>query len=1189
MVRRRKRSLASPESLEPRLALAGVVQFIDLDGDLVRVASSLGTSQQLAAAIRFALPPAGAAAGSRTIDAIDLSGPSFSGTSLSISARVPRGGRGDGSVNVGGITTGLGGVSAISVGGSFSSLTAQGNVNRVTVRGLSAGATILSDGRISEVAISGSIEGTAAAPVVIAAKGDTSGAALGRVRVGGRSSYGLILAGYDTTLSAVNGAARIESVVIGGRVLGTSIVAGVVNPNGLAFGDAKDRAIDRSDASRIGSVRLGSVVATQDSADAYGIVANTIGPVFVGGERVPPPADWQWQRVGTTDLIVSDIASTATPYTDFIADAIRAMETRTGSSTSEGILWNVTDGNTLPGMGTADPSWVIRTQDAWGQTDTHDSSDVQRQMLDRITSIIGGAKKVVDLSSLARADVANLFQNSLPDGGFLDAIIAGLKIANGHPEGERPVVRLLWGRADAVIDQRLEEFQAKLQDAAPNLTVIATLMGDYSLLPFKASWNHSKIVAADGQVAFVGGINMWSGDYLKNNPITDVGAVVEGPAAADAQKFLDVLWRFAYAHSQSGALIGPTKIVATPGIDPKDYLSIAPTPDPGTGDVRVMSVGRAAFIPDEFIATGYVSGTQIDNPVSAEDQAAANWFLTNTPLNGPTTFPGKNTWDGKNPSDTALRALVDSAKTSVVFCQQSMDYPQVPGSSYNQDKPSFDVRLFDSLARKVLAGIPVTLIVSSMDRKSGDYRANPLWTTEVMVDRLTKLTGSRQAAIAAASRSLLVTQFRYSDAASWPDKPGQGPGLHSKVIEVDGRAVYVGSQNAYPDEQQEFGFIIEDRAAVAEFNRLFIDPSVQYSTPALRPAPPAALSPQLFVPENPDTYGALLGTYRGAFDEVNLRPLYDSQGAEIQTMRRWLSASVSAGNVASNFAVVDTGRGFNAYFYAVDLSTGRTIVSKSAIWDPLSSSAELLDRPGPGAKAVFRGTDFQLSITRAQAASTYEVEAAGGGFQIRATLDAASAPDPVSAAVATTLAPTLPKQGAGGVLATVKAPLLTATGFIRGGGRTWSLNGGNGAIDFTQGLIPRDTEWEQASVMGTATDGTRVAVNLTTHLSPGNPGDNAVWAGSSLASVAAAKFQFNLRQWRVTTADGAVQLQFQPRGIHRERWNVAERPGEGFVQVAGLFSGTVRTGDGRVLTLRNVSGVIQTQDVRMLTYGSKRA
>jgi hypothetical protein len=194
----------------------------------------------------------------------------------------------------------------------------------------------------------------------------------------------------------------------------------------------------------------------------------------------------------------------------------------------------------------------------------------------------------------------------------------------------------------------------------------------------------------------------------------------------------------------------------------------------------------------------------------------------------------------------------------------------------------------------------------------------------------------------------------------------------------------------------------------------------------------------------------------------------------------------------------------------------------------------------------------------------------------------------VSAAVATTLAPTLPKQGVGGVLATVKAPLLTATGFIRGGGRTWSLNGGNGAIDFTQGLIPRNTPWEQASVMGTATDGTRVAVNLTTHLSPGNPGDNAVWAGSSLASVAPAQFQFNLKQWRATTADGAVQLQFQPRGIHREQWNVSERPGQGFVQVAGLFSGTVRAADGRILTLRDVPGVIQTQDASMLLIAVKR-
>lgn len=1178
--KKQKRSLSAPESLEFRLAMAGVVQFTDVDGDLVRVASSRGTNQQLAAAVHFVAPPGGAAAGSKTVDSIDLSQLLFSGTALSITVRRASGGRGNGSVDVGDITTGAGGISTITVVGSFSSLIAQGNVGKVAVRGsLPAGTTIRSDGRISDIAISGSIAGTAAAPVVIAAKGDASGLALGRVRVGGNSSHARILAGYDTALKAVNGAARIESAVIAGTVTGTDIVAGIANTNGggggLFFGGPTDASIDRSDRSRIGTVRIGRVVSTPDPSDVHAIAANAIGAVFVGGTRIGLPADWQSQPVGTTDLIVSDVAPTATPYTDFIADAIRAMETRTGSMTSKGILWNVTDGNTLPGMGTAAPSWVIRTQDAWGDTGPHDSSAVQQQMLDTITTIIGGAKKVVDLSGLAH----------LPDGRFLKAIIDGLVIANGHSEGERPVVRLLWGRANPLENANIADFQAVLQLVAPNLTVIAALMGEYSVLPIQGSWNHSKIVAADGEVAFVGGINMWDDDYLhRKDPITDVGVVVEGPAAADAQKFLDVLWRFAYDHASNPFV--PTLIAARKGLDVSQYLSIAPDAKPGTGDVRVMSVGRAVFIPDRNIATGHVSGTQIDNPVSAEDQAAANWFLTQTPMNGPTTFPGINTWDGKNPSDTALRALVDSAKTSVVFSQQSMDYPQLPPFPYNQDRPSYDVRLFDSLARKVLAGIPVTLIVSSMDRKSGDYRANPLWTTEVIVDRLTKLTGSRQAAIAAASRSLLVTQFRYSDAASWPGAPGQGPGLHSKVIEVDGRAVYVGSQNAYPDEQQEFGTIIEDRAAVADFKRLFIDPMVRYSTPALRPAPSDALSPGL---NPPGTTGALLGTYRGAFDAVNLRPLYDSQGAEIQTMRRWLSASVSAGNVVASFAVVDTGLlGLNAYFYAVDISSGKTIVSKSAPWNYLSSSAELNDRPGPGAKAVFRGTDFQLSITRAQDASTYEVEAVGGGFQIQATLNAASAPDPMSAVVATTLAATLPKQGAGGVLATVKAPLLPTTGFIRGGGRTWSLNGGNGAIDFTQGLIPRNTPWEQASVMGTATDGTRVAVNLTTHLSPGNPGDNAVWAGSSLASVAPAQFQFNLKQWRATTADGAVQLQFQPRGIHREQWNVSERPGQGFVQVAGLFSGTVRAADGRILTLRDVPGVIQTQDASMLLIAVKR-
>ena len=830
---RRNRSLAPPQSLEPRLALAGLFQFTDIDGDLVRVASSRGTNQQLAAAIHFTKAPNGAVAGSRTIESIDLSRPLFSGTSLSISVPTTPGG-GDGRVDIGGITIGSGGVSVIGIDGSFSSLIAYGSVGRVMVQGsLHAGSTIRSDRWISEIVISGSIEGTAAAPVVIAARGDERGVALGRVTVGGDSSYARILAGYDTALVAANGVAQIESVVIGGTMVGTDIVAGIANltggNRGVFFGGPTDRSIDRSDRSRIGSVRIGRVDSTQDSADSYAIAANAVGSVSVGGGRVTSPANWQSQPIGTSDLIISDVAPTATPYTDFVADAIRAMEGRTGSDTSEGILWNVTDGNALPGLGTDEAPWVIRTQNAWGDTQPHDSSAVQQHMLDTIRDIIAGAKHVVDISSLAH----------LADGGFLEAIKEGARRADAA--GNRPVIRLLWGRADSIIggNAALQTFHKEVQDAAPNLIVVATLMANVAADPLKFSWNHSKIVAADGEVAFVGGINMWDKSYLQSrNPITDVGVVVQGPAAADSQKFLDVLWRYAYADSLPVRFLDvvQTKIIATPNIDLTKYLSIAPERGPAVGDVRVMAVGRAAYIADQFIATDRVSGRKIDNPVSAADQKIANWWVTSTPMNGPTTFPGRNTWDGNNPSDTALRSLIDSAQTSVVISQQTMEYPQGKLGEYEIDTPSYDVRLFDALARKVRDGVAVTIIVSAEDRKSGDYRGRPDWTTDVMLSRLTTLTGSRAAAVAAASRSLLVAPFRYSDASQWPGT-NEGPGLHNKVIQVDDRAIYVGSQNAYPDEQQEYGYIIEDRAAVADFNRVYLSPSVHYSTAVLIPAP----------------------------------------------------------------------------------------------------------------------------------------------------------------------------------------------------------------------------------------------------------------------------------------------------------------------------------------------------------------
>jgi phosphatidylserine/phosphatidylglycerophosphate/cardiolipin synthase-like enzyme len=100
----------------------------------------------------------------------------------------------------------------------------------------------------------------------------------------------------------------------------------------------------------------------------------------------------------------------------------------------------------------------------------------------------------------------------------------------------------------------------------------------------------------------------------------------------------------------------------------------------------------------------------------------------------------------------------------------------------------------------------------------------------VMRKRLRKLLGSDAAATRAACESLTVARFRYSDAATWPN--GKQPALDGKVVAVDDEAFYVGSQNAYPNQLQEFGYIIEDPRAMADFKRDYLDPMVRYSSQA---------------------------------------------------------------------------------------------------------------------------------------------------------------------------------------------------------------------------------------------------------------------------------------------------------------------------------------------------------------------
>lgn len=570
---------------------------------------------------------------------------------------------------------------------------------------------------------------------------------------------------------------------------------------------------------------LDQVVALRGSPGAWadveqlGTTGAAAGPRVAVGVNGTAMVIWTEPVDGSDAVRVSRNRAqpSATPHIDAVAAAIRTMEGRTGSDSTEGKLWQVTDGNALDGVGTAAPSWLVRTQDCWGQTDVCSSGAVQQRMLDTIRSIVASAESTVDVSSLA----------GVADGGFREALIAGVREADAA--GRRPLVRLVWGHQPAAPFSKikLKALYRDLTAAAPDLKIVMALHKN-TLVSNGFAWNHSKIVAADGEVAFTSGINMWSASYLQSaNPVTDVGVVVRGPAAADAHRFLDVIWTELCTYPTWSLKHSNTLVPDKGGAGCPAHR--APATTPAVGNVRVLAVGRAGYS-----NTGLASGTLHPNEVSHADRRDSGCIVP--PL--PNTMNGDSHWDGSNPSDTALRALVKSARHKVVIGQQEATF------SCLRD-PSYDVRLFDALARKVAAGIPVTIIISNENGAINTfegYSANPQNTVTVMHNRLRKLLGSDAAATKAACSSLTIDRFRYSNAATWPN--GKEPALHGKVIAVDDAAFYVGSQNAYPNQLQEFGYIIEDPSAMADFKRDYLDPMVRYSSRAPLPCDGAPSVPE---------------------------------------------------------------------------------------------------------------------------------------------------------------------------------------------------------------------------------------------------------------------------------------------------------------------------------------------------------
>jgi phosphatidylserine/phosphatidylglycerophosphate/cardiolipin synthase-like enzyme len=412
------------------------------------------------------------------------------------------------------------------------------------------------------------------------------------------------------------------------------------------------------------------------------------------------------------------------------------------------------------------------------------------RVIDRWYSLIAGAKHAVDITQLQPA----------PDARFMAALRNAITMLARSRRAV--VVRVLIGQfppdnvdANAMLDELVRDARSV---PGSRLTVYAAAMRSCSATPgcSSLSWNHSKILAVDGRRALVGGHNLRSADYLDADPIHDISMALEGPAAADAQRFADRLWRFVCVNAGSD-----------PEVTSLEYQAGAATAGPGC-----------------------LPAIHIANPAKGHAAGGVSVLAVGRLASGITT-------DFANQSELARDLLLGAARRTLRIAQQDIGFfdPGVPGITYPAGV-TYPESTLERIADFLLAGGDAYVIQSNygaVGLSKATY-SNDIPIADVAL-KIRAVAQSRTTLAPADLDALLcqrlhMAPFRFGPDATWPD--GQPIGDHSKFWMVDDHVFYIGSDNMYPADLQEFGYIVDNRAAASTLRRDYWDPLWKWSSRA---------------------------------------------------------------------------------------------------------------------------------------------------------------------------------------------------------------------------------------------------------------------------------------------------------------------------------------------------------------------
>lgn len=136
--------------------------------------------------------------------------------------------------------------------------------------------------------------------------------------------------------------------------------------------------------------------------------------------------------------------------------------------------------------------------------------------------------------------------------------------------------------------------------------------------------------------------------------------------------------------------------------------------------------------------------------------------------------------------------------------------------------------------------------------------------------------------------------------------------------------------------------------------------------------------------------------------------------------------------------------------------------------------------------------------------------------------------------------------------------------------------------DWSAGYMRPETHWNWACLSGQA-GAQRVGLNLSCGVNETSFTENCYWLDGELIKVDTARFDFDRRQpmqpWRISSADGQVQLTFESAGLHEERMNLGIMASN-FKQIFGRFSGLLSPPERAPVRIDNLWGFVEDQYVK---------